>query len=1548
MDPPRTPPGNPRGRLFGTPPQGGASKPPSPAPSRVMSVLGYFQHAAEAFPRPGWLGGKISFADAQEAARSGRALSSSQLTDAAQVALKEARSLTERLQMRDAVHALLVSAAMLERLRRALPVGPSREAEKVAQLSADLATRAQERAGDGISHAEVDAMVAAAARDLTAALQHCGAVATGDAPRHGAVLPTLRVPEAIPPRLGRTVLSYINVRLCMLRQLLSGQGAASAQALWLRATAEMEGHAHWMLRILPTSDVSANTAGYYRRSLARVYAELCISAPGPAQGADPLRKVLQLLAEQHAAERAAGAQPDRSWHGILGRAGERVYLRGYDMQHAWHATVHAALQEEARRVSAEKEKDALANPTPPRRSPSPPPSIPNNCSYFAGLRSMTPEHARCFVPAVRRHPPVAGDVRMWQILALASWDALSTYGVPLGSLRTRIESIVRSALYLRDDPVTAWALWLLKRVEDSGVRTTVHQHPLISAARLLLRYGCVSEAASWADAAAQPRPDPGAVPSATAGLLRATVEAVRAEVVLINDPEDAAAQRHLQQALGVVEAADAAAAAGGGHGELCEVLRKDASWTVRCAAASAAATAGSTEGVLQATAGVCAAFFRTQALHAEPTSQTSNSLVDLSNIFDIFTHFCNALLVRGEHAWLEPVLRQAIKTLGCSGHALSPFRVADTLRASAAQYNVQGNSQIAKGHARAALELCGALPSCAAVTELRIRLWLQAAEADLELGSRGEALAAVQAAEDELQKLHPPKLAAQLREPWATLLGDGAGWLRPMRWIDVDSEGLRAVMRRCQLLCQLQRAALCTPERAGQKRPRDDRAAESAAHGDGPDCMEVYRSAAAQRRPPEAAQARLLAALQRHPPRSRTARKQGLADAAAAAEHLRAALSCGSAGWFGGLTHSRKIVLELLQRLPSTDPALAHYVCVSAATLTFRHQREGVEQRRQGVLFRPRSSADDWTRDPQQLTASVLGALPAELCVVAVAEGPRGSLYLTRLPGGEANPVTVRLPGRAAALRACRESLREVLAAAKEHLQRQRTPGVVEDDWRRQWWDRRRDLDDRMRSVVTSIGDAALGPWRTLLLGGMLGRGYRGAVERVLTECARRLREIAPGADLDTEILRLLLAGASQLYTGAPLSEGARGTRMKPSSSVDRELELGQGLPAASVERGYWEDTALLLAQGFAELLPLTRDAFAAARPALLRTAEWAHKELATSLPAPRPNQRQHVCLVLGGWMNELPWEASSGLFEQRISRIPSVDWLLAALARRAELQAAGQRAGSIDPSKVCFILNPDGNLKDTQARFQWFLKRKGWAGNVGALEGTVVSTKSQGSTQPADAACARAWRNKWLQLWRDGVMNHDFFIYIGHGTGEQFVRLDDLRCIAYTPLERVRRLGGGAKEPVLLKRNFDEAPSVPPGEEDPAVLPPLRERAVCFLTGCSSSRMVALGTSVSVDVQGITHSYLLAGCPAVLANLWDITDGEIDRFTTRTLSHLVGGPDGPQLEPPEHIVPALDDHWTLSDAVSASRKACTLKYLVGAAPVVHGLPMRVDRPDTA
>ncbi|KAM8917809.1 separin isoform 2-T2 [Spinachia spinachia] len=128
-----------------------------------------------------------------------------------------------------------------------------------------------------------------------------------------------------------------------------------------------------------------------------------------------------------------------------------------------------------------------------------------------------------------------------------------------------------------------------------------------------------------------------------------------------------------------------------------------------------------------------------------------------------------------------------------------------------------------------------------------------------------------------------------------------------------------------------------------------------------------------------------------------------------------------------------------------------------------------------------------------------------------------------------------------------------------------------------------------------------------------------------------------------------------------------------------------------------------------------------------------------------------------------------------------------------------------------------------------------------------------------------------------EAVATKDLYIYVGHGAGARF-------------------FDGQA----VLKRQM---------------------RAASLIFGCSSAALAVRGDQ---EGQGIVLNYLTAGCPLFLGNLWDVTDRDIDRFTKVLLESWLSAGSGA----------------SLLDYMGQSRQVTRMKHLVGAAPVVYGLPV--------
>jgi len=78
-----------------------------------------------------------------------------------------------------------------------------------------------------------------------------------------------------------------------------------------------------------------------------------------------------------------------------------------------------------------------------------------------------------------------------------------------------------------------------------------------------------------------------------------------------------------------------------------------------------------------------------------------------------------------------------------------------------------------------------------------------------------------------------------------------------------------------------------------------------------------------------------------------------------------------------------------------------------------------------------------------------------------------------------------------------------------------------------------------------------------------------------------------------------------------------------------------------------------------------------------------------------------------------------------------------------------------------------------------------------------------------------------------------------------------------------------------------------------------------------------------------------------VVGNLWDVTDRDIDRFSRTMLKEWRLWDKSNESDTTKDDINFNDNRSTsLVEAVALARDSCTLPYLIGAAPIVYGVPV--------
>jgi len=249
-------------------------------------------------------------------------------------------------------------------------------------------------------------------------------------------------------------------------------------------------------------------------------------------------------------------------------------------------------------------------------------------------------------------------------------------------------------------------------------------------------------------------------------------------------------------------------------------------------------------------------------------------------------------------------------------------------------------------------------------------------------------------------------------------------------------------------------------------------------------------------------------------------------------------------------------------------------------------------------------------------------------------------------------------------------------------------------------------------------------------------------------------------------------------------------------------------------------------------------------------------------------DKKTTIILTLDERLQRLPWESMPMLEKLFVCRVPSLPFVLSSL-----IEKRGQMT-KIRKKNCFYILDPEGNLPTTKKTLNPVLesyagqKGWGWKGYVGRIPDITVLERLERE---------------------DGLM-----IYCGHGGAEC--------CFPRVEVEeRLMNKKRGCKSSV-------------------------------FLFGCSSGRLSSGGGAkrgvgavfkqMEYEPDGVATSYLGAGAPCVLGNLWDVSDRDIDRFCIEFMDKFFTGGKN------------------VAQCVSESRGVCKMRYVVGAAVVVYGVPI--------
>ncbi|EGG18848.1 hypothetical protein DFA_02587 [Cavenderia fasciculata] len=411
------------------------------------------------------------------------------------------------------------------------------------------------------------------------------------------------------------------------------------------------------------------------------------------------------------------------------------------------------------------------------------------------------------------------------------------------------------------------------------------------------------------------------------------------------------------------------------------------------------------------------------------------------------------------------------------------------------------------------------------------------------------------------------------------------------------------------------------------------------------------------------------------------------------------------------------------------------------------------------------------------------------------------------------------------------------------------------------WFQKRKNLESEVDRLINSL-DEILGPWKSMLVGNLCD-----------TDALEKLEKNIP-----------LLAKDIKGETETDASE--------EDDQVDsKRIDLGL-LKQVFVEMPYMNDENLY--QSIIDLVGFDRiDGLYPSDESYLETIKEKHpqysqlkkiktlfikhftdvfststasktklpiaKRLEESLERVRDEPRIPSILIMDKNLQLFPVEAMEPLRSQSVYRLPSFSFHQWITHRNRE--ETNENYTMVDPKKLSYILNPKGDLASTETNFSKLF-------DTNQLSKTWKGIKGRAPTSSE---------------YRDALEQNQLFLYMGHGSGEQYCSGKDIQKLS--------------------------------------------KCAVSMLFGCRSGNLEEQG---EYEPTGVILDMLLAGSQAIVGHLWDIPSMDSDRlaqsFIEKWFIELKQNVEGSE---------TVD----IGEAISHARKSCQWKLLVGSSCICYGLP---------
>ncbi|KAI1717629.1 peptidase family c50 domain-containing protein [Ditylenchus destructor] len=499
--------------------------------------------------------------------------------------------------------------------------------------------------------------------------------------------------------------------------------------------------------------------------------------------------------------------------------------------------------------------------------------------------------------------------------------------------------------------------------------------------------------------------------------------------------------------------------------------------------------------------------------------------------------------------------------------------------------------------------------------------------------------------------------------------------------------------------------------------------------------------------------------------------------------------------------------------------------------------------------------------------------LPSDITFVQLSISENGNLWLTRCHR-EHEPIVVELAS-ASKIKPLADRLREILIQSDDSAS-----GLCDNA--QKFWENRRRLNTELEEFVTNTQESWFGHKAPLLL---------------------PLRRAPPAIEILEEIEQPRKAKSQRMIKKDGKENSKCVTKPKPGYSI---MELETKFASA----GFLKSSAITIARLMTELdeeegqnlVAVFAEMDGVKETIITKIVEnWdtlregAEKDKQGDMRS--QSEEVYVLLSVPPSLSFIPWECFP-IFERAplVSRIPSLHFF-------SHLTQNRNYPKEVDSHNSFYILDPSGDLENTQKRLTAFVEKFNWKGMTGKIPSREEVRKA--------------------------LTGHDLFVYLGHGSGSRYFGRSSIReC----ECQAVSVLMGCSSARIL-----DEGPTF---DGRAAIYEYLIARCPSIL-GC-----LWMVTDGEIDRYFMAFAEFCFGESA--SKEQQITEKEsarsksasetpMRRTRRRSTRGIISEDD---LKQPQATIARESEFKLLIRGAVEARKACKLPFLTGGAVVSYGLPM--------